>query len=68
MRPSFEVIVVDDGSAGPAPDCIRAWSRCYPLVIVRQAHAGVSAARNRGAQISNGTLFYCSRTPTPGFK
>ncbi len=52
--PSFEVIVVDDGSAGHAPDCIRAWSRSYPLVIVRQAHAGVSAARNRGAQISNG--------------
>src|ERR1700736_3431933 len=51
--PSFEVIVVDDGSAGHAHDCIRVRSRSYPLVTVRQAHAGVSAARNRGAQISN---------------
>jgi cellulose synthase/poly-beta-1,6-N-acetylglucosamine synthase-like glycosyltransferase len=50
--PSFEVVVVDDGSANPAPKSIRDWSRYYPLVIVRQSHAGVSAARNLGARIS----------------
>ena len=54
--PSFEVIVVDDGSADPAPESIRAWCRYYPLVVIRQPHAGVSAARNRGAQISNGPV------------
>ena len=54
--PSFEVILVDDGSAEPAPDQIRAWSCYYPFVIVRQPHAGVSAARNRGAQISKGSI------------
>ena len=51
--PSFEVIVVDDGSADPAPESIRTSCRSYPLVMVKQAHGGVSAARNRGAQISN---------------
>jgi len=54
--PSFEVIVVDDGAADPAPDYIRDWSRYYPLIVVRQPHAGVSAARNRGAQASKGPV------------
>jgi glycosyltransferase involved in cell wall biosynthesis len=54
--PSFEVILVDDGSAEPAPDFIRDWSDRYPLTIVRQPHAGISAARNRGAQISKGPV------------
>ena len=54
--PSFEVIIVDDGSADPAPDFIRDWSRHFTLVLVRQSHAGVSAARNRGARISKGPV------------
>ena len=54
--PSFEVIVIDDGSNDEAPESIRRWDRCYPLTIVRQGHAGVSAARNRGAQISKGMV------------
>jgi glycosyltransferase involved in cell wall biosynthesis len=54
--PSFEVIVVDDGSKEEAPEFIRRWIQCYPLTVVREAHAGISAARNRGAQISKGMV------------
>ena len=50
--PSFEVIIVDDGSREAAPEFIRHWINCYALTIVRQLHAGVSVARNRGVQIS----------------
>ena len=54
--PSFEVIVVDDGSRQTAPESIRHWTRCCPLTIIRQCHAGISAARNRGLQISRGSV------------
>ncbi|HSZ61438.1 MAG TPA: glycosyltransferase family 2 protein [Terriglobales bacterium] len=52
----FEVILVDDGSEEPAPEKIRQWSHCLPLAIERQTHKGISAARNRGIQISKGSL------------
>jgi len=54
--PGFEVIVVDDGSTEAAPEVIRQWVRCLPLSIVSQPHAGISAARNRGIQISRGSV------------
>ena len=54
--PAFEVIVVDDGSPESAPESIRQWARAYPLTIDRQPHAGIAAARNRGVQISKGSL------------
>jgi len=54
--PSFEVIVVDDGSIEDAPESIRRWSSSYPLTIIIQAHAGISTARNRGIQACNGSL------------
>jgi glycosyltransferase involved in cell wall biosynthesis len=54
--PNFEVIVVDDGSRVDAPEFIRDWGRSYPLTLVRQSHAGVSAARNRAIQISAGSV------------
>jgi glycosyltransferase involved in cell wall biosynthesis len=54
--PRFEVIVVDDGSNAAAPEMIRQWARCFPLTIVRQAHAGIPAARNHGIQISTGSV------------
>jgi len=54
--PSFEVIVVDDGSESTVPESIRTWSLQYPLVISKQPHSGVSAARNRGAQDSKGPV------------
>jgi len=55
-RSEFEVIVVDDGSNETAPEVIRQWADGLPLTIVRQSHAGVSAARNHGIQISKGPI------------
>jgi cellulose synthase/poly-beta-1,6-N-acetylglucosamine synthase-like glycosyltransferase len=54
--PSFEVIVVDDGSSDVAPESIRDWTRRLPLTIVRQSHAGIPSARNRGIQTSRGSV------------
>jgi glycosyltransferase involved in cell wall biosynthesis len=53
--PSFEVIVVDDGSREAAPEFIRRWALRYPLTILRQTHYGVSSARNRGLRVSRGS-------------
>jgi len=54
--PDFEVIVVDDGSNEAAPEVIRQWADRLPLTIVRQYHAGVSAARNHGIALSKGSI------------
>ena len=54
--PEFEVIIVDDGSREIAPESIRQWSERYPLTIVRQSHAGIAAAKNRGVQNSKGPV------------
>jgi hypothetical protein len=54
--PHFEVIIVDDGSAQKAPASIERWGSFYPLAIVRESHAGVAAARNRGIQASKGLV------------
>ncbi|MGO9087693.1 MAG: glycosyltransferase family 2 protein [Candidatus Sulfotelmatobacter sp.] len=55
--PGFEVIIVDDGSDEAAPESIRQWKGSYPLTIVRQPHAGIAAARNRGLQDARGSVF-----------
>ena len=52
--PSFEVIVVDDGSAEPAPEFIRSWASRYPLTFVQQSHAGIPRARNLGIKNAKG--------------
>ena len=54
--PSFEVIVVDDGSRDAAPSFILRWNSHFPLTILRQTRAGVASARNRGVQISTGSI------------
>lgn len=55
-NPSFEVIVVDDGSRETAPEFIHRWAGYFPYKIVRQHHGGVAAARNRGVQLSRGAV------------
>lgn len=54
--PAFEVIVVDDGSAEPAPGSIQEWRTAFPIAIERQPHAGVAVARNHGLQFARGAF------------
>ena len=54
--PSFEVVVVDDGSKTPSPEFVHRWEKAYPLTVVRQPHRGIAAARNRGIQVSLGSI------------
>lgn len=58
--PGLEVIVVDDGSDEPAPQSIRRWidspAPSMAAQLVRQSHAGISAARNHGIRISQGEV------------
>jgi glycosyltransferase involved in cell wall biosynthesis len=53
---SFEVVIVDDGSAEDAPENLVRWGGLYPLKLIRQSHAGISSARNRGVQSSRGSI------------
>ncbi len=51
--PAHEVLVIDDGS--PDPAALAALVAGFPEVrLERRAHAGVSAARNAGAQAATG--------------
>ncbi|HXZ42946.1 MAG TPA: glycosyltransferase family 2 protein [Terriglobales bacterium] len=54
--PTFEVIVVDDGSKEPAPEIIEHWAQHYPLTILREPHKGIPSARNRGIRASKGSI------------
>jgi len=54
--PSFEVIIVDDGSRDRASDSITDWGHFYPLAVCRQTHAGIPAARNAGIRVSTGSM------------
>src|SRR5271165_3159876 len=54
--PGLEVIVVDDGSDEHAPHFIREWEQTFALTILRQAHQGISSARNRGVQASRNPI------------
>jgi glycosyltransferase involved in cell wall biosynthesis len=50
--PSFELVVVDDGSDGKNPKLLD----CPNLTLIRQERLGVSHARNRGIAAAKGEL------------
>jgi glycosyltransferase involved in cell wall biosynthesis len=54
--PSFEVIVVDDGSTESTPESIRNSVQEYQLTAIWQSHAGIPAARNHGIRASKGEV------------
>ena len=54
--PSFEIVVVDDGSRERAPETVASWNQIFPITVVRQEHAGISIARNKGIQTSQGSV------------
>jgi glycosyltransferase involved in cell wall biosynthesis len=54
--PTFEVIVVDDGSTDPVPEFVRVSNHGYSLSLVQQTHAGIPASRNLGVRASQGTV------------
>jgi len=52
----FEVLLVDDGSDEPAPESVLHWRESFPISLLRQEHAGISPARNKGIQASKGAV------------
>lgn len=52
--PSFEVIVVDDGSDSPAPPELA--SGLTSVILLRQNHWSIAAARNHGIKAARGSL------------
>src|SRR5271166_2003668 len=54
--PTFEVIIVDDGSSEPASEQILEWNHPLALISLRQPHQGISSARNLGVRASKSSL------------
>jgi GT2 family glycosyltransferase len=52
--PSFEVVVVDDGSTDGTSDWLRARSFNLPLRVLTQENRGPAAARNTGVAVAGG--------------
>lgn len=56
QAPSFEVIIVDDGSIDSVPTFVTSRNWTFPRKIISQEHAGVAVARNTGIQAARGAL------------
>ncbi len=56
LTPSFEVVVIDDGSQEPFPERLINPDHSFRLTVIRQAHAGIAAARNRGIEACSGSI------------
>ena len=56
-RDSFEVIVVDDGSASPPEGLVQRFRDQLEISLVTVGHAGPAAARNRGVDRATGKFF-----------
>lgn len=53
---SFEVVLIDDGSAEPVSAHVDPSRYPFALEVVRQANAGPAAARDRGAKLARGDV------------
>lgn len=54
--PSFEVVVVDDGSRDETPRRLRDYRPPYPCRIFTQENGGPASARNRGVREARGRI------------
>jgi serine acetyltransferase/GT2 family glycosyltransferase len=56
---TFEVVVVDDGSAEPVAQRLASLSTPYSLTVLAQANAGPAAARDRAIRAASGEIIVC---------
>ncbi len=68
--PSYEVLVVDDGSTSAPEDVVAPFRGRLALTVLRQPHAGPAAARNAGILVARGRWIAFTDddcTPEPGW-